>query len=199
MTDLFGQSIRSQAIPAPRPVVVVEEPARIVVPAAVLEAASMDHSYVPLSGRLPRVAPPTPAKAQPKKSDTDVLVVSSMPDKPKKRRRPKADEDTAAEPVASTSTEDPSPPKRTKTIMPKKVKTPKAVQEVLAPHDYAQSPSILDAEPEGKKVFAGGKAQKKKDKAAKMEAFTADTGDFRKTPRVNNAPKRGNMSKSFES
>ena len=126
-----------------------------------------------------------------------------MPDKPKKRRRAKVDEESA-EPVASTSavsrttTEDPSPPKRSKST-PKKIKTPKVVQEALAPHDYSASPSILDAEPEAKKVFAGGKAQKKKDKAAKMEAFTADTADFRRAPRVNNAPKRGNVSKSFES
>lgn len=166
------------------------------------EAASMDHSYVPLSGRATKpdaATSSTQASSSKlvKKSDSDVLHLSEMPDKPKKRRRARVEVAEQAEETVEVeqTPEDPSPPKRQK--VKKAPKVPKVKQDVLEPHDYSSQRSILDAEPEGRKVFAGGKAQKKKDKATKMESFAVDTTDFRKTPRVNNAPKRGNVSMSF--
>lgn len=143
----------------------------------------MDHSYVPLSGRMPKPADTlttSSAPAPPPKA-SDVIVVSSLADKPKKRK--------------STDQGAQEAPKKRKGKGKEKVV--KEVQPVLEPFDYDAQKSILDSHPEAKKTFAGGKKEKKKEGASRTKGFEVDTSDFRKTPRVNNQSKRGNVSQSF--
>lgn len=60
--------------------------------------------------------------------------------------------------------------------------------------------SLLDAPPSGTVNQGAGisKERKRKDKKEKLvKGFEIDVAEFRKTPRVNNAPKRGNLAMSF--
>lgn len=162
------------------------------------EPASMDHSYVPLSGRIGREAPLYSSTSSstlppvPSRKDSDVLIVSALADKPKKRRRPKVE--VEVDDVAS----DASTPKKQK----KKDKAVPVPLERLEPHDYSTSRSILDMDPEAARTIdatAGGRKKKPKDSGEprKQKGFEVDTSDFRRQPRVNNQSKKGNVSQSF--
>ena len=150
------------------------------------DALTGDHSYVPLSGRIPKPEKPsllsTTASATPivpAPSDSDVLIVSSLADKPKKRRRP----------VPSTSTDSPQKKK-------KNGSAPAEKAAPLAPHDYSTMKSVLDAEPRAA-PGPGGKKKGKKETGRAAKGFAIDTSDFRREPRVNTAPKKGNVAQSF--
>lgn len=167
------------------------------------DALTGDHSYVPLSARIPKQSTSTLNAASttpivPAPSDSDVLVVSSLKDKPKKRRRPTAPAVVEATTSATTATEPQSSPEK-KVV--KKIKKTKVIstEEPLAPHDYSTMKSILDAEPGLPSGGRGPKSKKDKKKEAGRAAkgFTVDTSDFRREPRVNNQPKKGNETKSF--
>lgn len=163
-----------------------------------------DHTYVPLSARVPKqvtatldAASATPIAPAP--SDKDVLVVSALADKPKKRRRPVAsaaagDDDSTKAPPGSAA----SPSKKKKCGKAKQGNDERPAP--LAPHDYSTSKSLLDAEPQaGLGVDdAGGKKKKRKDQVGRAaKGFKIDTSEFRREPRVNNAPKKGAISQSF--
>lgn len=169
----------------------------------------MDHSYVPLSGRMPKPLDSTTSSSSApsiKQSKSDIIVVSSLTDKPKKRRRnnPTTVEDTIILPGQSDFVEpEPleSPTKERTSKKPKKAPKSTEPMERLEPFDYSNVRSVLDSEPQGSRTFAGGKKDKKKEAASggNKKGFEVDLTGFRKTaPRVNNAPKRGNVSKSFE-
>lgn len=175
--------MNSHSVPEAGPVVRVAKalPVLIENPAS----ASMDHSFVAFSDRLPTESTNTTSSssaALPTPKPTDVLVVSSFTDKPKKRSR-KLEESGGEE----------TPQKKKKE---KKVKVVKERIEPLAPFDYEGQKSILDAEPERKKE-EGGKKEKKKKDTKKGGKFAIDTSDFRREPRVNNAPKSGAVTASF--
>ena len=190
-------------------------------------ALTADHTYVPLSGRIPKeMAPSTLASSAshvaPKPKDSDVIVVSSLKDKPKKRRRqgseaepspaglaspggerkPKAKkvkaDSNAAEATASTAASA-SKPKKEK----KAKRDPNAAP--IVPHDYSTSTSILDADPAASSAAIADKKERKRqakiDQLAgvggKKKGFEIDLSDFRRAPRVANAPKKANVSRSF--
>lgn len=170
-------------------------------------ALTGDHSYVPLSARVPKPQQPsllsstasaTPIAPAP--SDSDVLIVSSLADKPKKRRRPVPTPNASTEDVTG-GVVDPA------LASPQKKKGKKGKSAAvaggekaapLAPHDYSTMKSVLDAEP---RVSGLGKKEKKSKKEKEMgraaKGFQIDTSDFRREPRVNNAPKKGNVAQSF--
>ena len=205
---VVSQSLTAQAIPAPVPTAVKEEePVAVALePLAGDAALTGDHSYVPLSGRIPKpststltAASKTPAAPAP--SDKDILVVSAMADKPKKRRRLKAEDEAAAAAAAAGGEDEDdssSPAKKVKEDKAGKKggkdKKKKGAMERLAPHDYSTSPSILDGEGSGL-TKAERKGRKETGRAAK--GFELDTSGFRREPRVNNAPKKANVSHSF--
>lgn len=163
----------------------------------------MDHSYIPFSDRLPipstsnivsSTSAPVPS---PIPKPSDVIIVSSLADKPKKRRRAKegsaAIEGAEVAPTSDAVVKERTPKKS------KKGKGPAVPLERLEPFDYSTVKSVLDAEPEVKKSFAGGKKDKKKDASTtRVKGFEVDTSAFRKQPRVNNMSKKGNVSASFE-
>ena len=210
LTCLLAQSLTAHAIPVPVALVVVAEeeaPAGDVPEPLVGDAAlTGDHSYVPLSGRIPkpststlRAASKTPATPAP--SDKDVLIVSAMADKPKKRRRPKAEDEAAAAAAGEGDDADDSssPAKKAKEADKKGAdgkggKKKKGALERLAPHDYSTSPSILDGEGAG---LTKAERKGRKDTGRAAKGFELDTSDFRREPRVNNAPKKANVSHSF--
>lgn len=181
-------------------------------------ALSADHTYVPLSGRIPKQpAPSTLASSTshvaPKPKDSDVIVVSSLKDKPKKRRRQGSEADASA--AAATGLLSPSEkkPKAKKvkadsgeaTAPAKKEKKAKrsADSAPIVPHDYSTSTSILDANPDATPAAIADKKERKKqekiDRQAngKKKGFEIDLSDFRRAPRVANAPKKANVSRSF--
>ncbi|SCV67433.1 BQ2448_5044 [Microbotryum intermedium] len=207
---LYLQSLQGAKVPKSQAITSSDEPiepkeaAQDAVDAHV-EALTGDHFFIPFGERATKEAPipstSTSAKpaAVPKRSDKDVIVVSSLADKPKKKKRAlpspsnEADSTQSAAPSASTSASakpiKPSPTKKTK-------------REVLdvEPHDYSTSKSILDADPSSVAALTQGKKGKKKQKETTGRAakgFVVDTSEFRKEPRVNNAPKKGNFSRSF--
>lgn len=166
-------------------------------------ALTGDHSYVPLSGRIPK--PETPSllstkasstPAAPASTDSDVLIVSSLADKPKKRRRP-----TVA--TATSTEETPVDPALASPQKKKKNKGKAVAGEVkekaapLAPHDYSSMKSVLDAEPRAAPGVKEKKKKKDKEVGRAAKGFAIDTSDFRREPRVNNAPKKGNVAQSF--
>lgn len=164
----------------------------------------MDHSYIPFSDRLPvlstsnivsSASAPLPS---PIPKPSDVIIVSSLADKPKKRRRAK-EGSAVIEGAEVASTSDAIVKERTPKKS-KKGKGPAVPLEGLEPFDYSTVKSVLDAEPEVKKSFAGGKKDKKKEGASltRVKGFEVDTSAFRKQPRVNNMSKKGNVSASFE-
>ncbi|BGP39731.1 exosome nuclease subunit [Rhodotorula kratochvilovae] len=172
-------------------------------------ALSADHAYVPLPGRLPKPASASalaeaapPAYTAPKKKDSDVIVVSALADKPKKRRARPAEggaADAGGEPRSPPAVQPPAAKKAKKALRPE--------AGSVAPHDYAGEASILDAEPVGKT----GAARRAQDKAARKKEARAerlaqpkkdkgiDTSEFGRAPRVNNAPKKGNANRTFAS
>ncbi|KAM0754789.1 hypothetical protein T439DRAFT_309597 [Meredithblackwellia eburnea MCA 4105] len=183
------------------------------------ETMDMDHSFVPLTDRLPKpstslvasssLAKPSPAMPH----DSDVLIVSSLADKPKKRRRAKVEDSAGdADGIAVSSPvvggdereggEIHSPEKKKKK-QDKKAK--REEMERLAPHDYSKSRSILDAVPvterdQERDTTGGNKKQKKnKDKVepGKKKGFEVDTSAFGRAPRARTEDKRGNVSRSF--
>lgn len=93
----------------------------------------------------------------------------------------------------------------------KKKKTPSSSSsssttpvEPVVPHDYSGSTSILDAGPSiltGLERREAEKKQKKKDKIASGgstgKGFKVDTSEFKRPMRVDNAPKKANISRSF--
>lgn len=204
-----SQSLEGQSIPAPAAAaaeeVEMEDESTIDPPTDTHDASSAltgDHFYVPLSGRIPKPEKPsllsTTASATPivpAQSDSDVLIVSAMADKPKKRRRPVATPSASTEEVVT----DPSlaSPQKKKKYKGKSASTSEKAAP-LAPHDYSTMKSVLDAEPRAA-PGAGGKKKGKKEKEAGRAAkgFAIDTSDFRREPRVNTAPKKGNVAQSF--
>lgn len=187
-------------------------------------AESMDHSFVAFSDRTTKSLAPTTTTSSsnpvvPPKSKSDVLVVSSLADKPKsqkKRNRTKVDAavETAGGSQGANDEILPTPPKKAKKTKP---------AEVLEPFDYSANKSILDAEPGAGGKLGGGAGGGKKTRKEKEEGkkgpkgFTVDQSDFRRAPRlvffsgldsggmetdvllrrVNNAPKKGALSSSF--
>jgi exosome complex exonuclease RRP6 len=169
-------------------------------------ALTGDHTYVPLSARVPKQAQATLDAASttpiaPAPSDKDVIVVSTMADKPKKRRRNVAA--TTAATGAATGLDSSSSavsPAKKKKVDKDKIKKANVKSEPVDPHDYSTSKSILDAEPQSGlgDDAAGGKKKKRKDQVGRAaKGFTIDTSAFRREPRVNNAPKKGAISKTF--
>ncbi|BGO99413.1 hypothetical protein RTG_02115 [Rhodotorula toruloides ATCC 204091] len=229
----LGQSLQPKLVPTMQPAqvdvdmvdqvddnaVVAEEPDRG--PPAALSA---DHTYVPLTGRLPKPdisATLAASKTEgltphvaPKAKDSDVIVVSSLKDKPKKRRRQErqAAVPARADDLPGLSSSVPavgnpqSPPaQQPKAKKPKKDKAQRPAPESIVPHDYSASRSILDAEPvrsTGAERREQDKRQRKKEaKAEKLsgtKGFEIDVSDFRRAPRVQNAPKKGQKSQSFQ-
>ncbi|GAA5904282.1 exosome nuclease subunit RRP6 [Sporobolomyces salmoneus] len=150
--------------------------------------------------------------------DSEVIVVSSLKDKPsrssqaaqaKKRRRTVTDSTQPSETSASASTSSaavsppPQPPQAKKQKKKKNLST--SEEPPIVPHDYSQSTSILDAGPSiltGLERREAEKKQKKKDKAAqggsgKGPKLKVDTSEFKRPMRVNNAPKSAAVSKTF--
>lgn len=191
-------------------------------------ALTADHTYVPLSGRIPKeVAPSTLASSTshvaPKLKDSDVIVVSNLKDKPKKRRRqgseaepspataaaaglispgerkPKAKKVKADSNAAEATAASASKPKKEK----KAKRNPNAAP--IVPYDYSASTSILDADPAASSAAIADKKERKRqakiDQLAgvggKKKGFEIDLSDFRRAPRVANAPKKANVSRSF--
>ncbi|BGP15799.1 hypothetical protein JCM10213_005719 [Rhodosporidiobolus nylandii] len=216
----LAASLQAHVIPsaspaAPAPEVDLDTPLEPVDAAAQPEALapSADHTYVPLSGRIPKEEKPSllpadsraPKLEQPKAKDSDVIVVSNMKDKGKKRKRVVQPAAPAAEDAVESPASPPPAP------APKKAKTKKLSRAELAasvvPHDYSTSGSILDAGP----VKAAGNERRQADKAArkkeekedrkKKESGRADnaidTTAFGRAPRVNNAPKSAARAQSF--
>lgn len=203
-------------------------------------ALSGDHTYVPLSGRIPHVHAASASStvgstshAAPKPKDSDVIVVSSLKDKPKKRRRqgseaaePSSAVGAAAAGLVSPGEKKPKAKKvkaapteldaSTSAVTPKKEKKQKQKQPQskrgdpdaapIVPFDYSTSTSILDADPAASAAALAEKKERKRqaklDKAAgstggKKKGFEIDLSDFRRAPRVANAPKKANVSRSF--
>ena len=195
-------------------------------------ALSADHAYVPLSGRIPKqpsaasstlAGAPAPKHAAPKPKDSDVIVVSALTDKPKKRRaRP------ASEVVPETAGEGDEPlSPRARPPAAKKAKkaassstggaasssssSSRPAAGTITPHDYTSQRSVLDAEPVGKtgaeRRAQEKSARKKEARAEKLRegidkgkgAKGIDTSEFGRAPRVNNAPKKGNATAHFAS
>ncbi|GAA5830737.1 hypothetical protein JCM11251_001059 [Rhodosporidiobolus azoricus] len=165
------------------------------------QTASTDHTYVPLSGRVPKEEKPSsldpssraPAYSKPEKRDrNEVIVVSAMKDKGsggagKKRKRVAAAAAGAASTSGSTSTDSlalttagtaateaeiASPP-------PQPVKKPKlkktdraALAASLTPHDYSSTPSILDST----SVGATGRQRREMEKREKKTAQREEKG-----------------------
>ncbi|GAA5957994.1 hypothetical protein JCM21900_004740 [Sporobolomyces salmonicolor] len=178
-----------------------------------------EHTYVPLLARLPQPettsllasSARSESHVAPKPKDSDVIVVSSLKDKPKKRRRQQSEASTSAaagDASASTASSAPSgvtspqPPQAKKKKRSRTQPTPGDAP--ITPHDYSATPSILDAEPAraaGRERRELDKKQRKKD--AKQQAlagakgFKIDTSEFRRGPRVDNQPKKANVSRSF--
>jgi exosome complex exonuclease RRP6 len=182
--------LNAHSVPEPVPVIRIVKalPVLISNPAS----ASMDHSFVAFSDRLPTESTNTTSSIPsplPTPKSTDVLVVSSFTDKPKKRSRKREE---------SGGEETPKKKKEKKEKKEKKVKEMKSPLERLAPFDYDGQKSILDAEPEKKQELGGGKKDKKKKEGSKKGGkFSIDTSEFRREPRVNNAPKSGAVTASF--
>ncbi|GAA5908673.1 hypothetical protein JCM5296_006007 [Sporobolomyces johnsonii] len=220
----LAQSLQPHRIPTAEPAAPSPSPPTEVEEDATPAPLPTDHTYVPLVARLPKPestsllassARPEPHVA-PKPKDSDVIVVSSLKDKPKKRRRQQSEVSTsAAAGDASTSTSasatassapsgvtSPQPPQAKK----KKKSRTQATDDApaITPHDYSATPSILDAEPAraaGRERRELDKKQRKKE--AKQQAlggakgFQIDTSEFRRGPRVDNQPKKANVSRSF--
>ncbi|KAL8286391.1 hypothetical protein RQP46_004408 [Phenoliferia psychrophenolica] len=200
----LANSLRAHAIPTPAPpaAAAATELSADLIPVDDTPA-SMDHSYVPLSGRIGREAPlfsstsssSTALPPVPSRKDSDVLIVSALADKPKKRRRPKVEVEVDPDAASDAST----PQKKQK----KKDKAAPAVPaERLEPHDYSATRSILDLDPEAARTIdatAGGRKKKPKGdgEPRKTKGFEVDTSEFRRQPRVNNQSKKGNVSQSF--
>ncbi|GAA5982175.1 hypothetical protein JCM10908_004768 [Rhodotorula pacifica] len=235
----LGQSLQPKPIPTQTPAPPPVRPdTDIVLPAAPSElepppaALNADHTYVPLSGRIPKQAAPSMLSSStshvaPKPKDSDVIVVSSLMDKPAKKRRrqaseaepltaaasaaglvspgekkPKAKKVKAATDAASTSSSA-APTPNNKADKKKPKRGPDAPP--IVPFDYSNSTSILDADPAASSSAIADKKERKKqekiDKLAgvggKKKGFEIDLSDFRRAPRVANAPKKANVSRSF--
>ncbi|GAA5821490.1 hypothetical protein JCM3770_000597 [Rhodotorula araucariae] len=177
-------------------------------------ALSADHAYVPLSARLPKpasvstLAATPPTHAAPKKKDSDVIVVSALADKPKKRRARPADAPASAGAGDDEPRSPPAQPPAAKKAKKAASASGRPPAGSVVPHDYAGEASILDAEPVGKT----GAARRAQDKAARKKEARAeklaqgakkgagiDTSEFGRAPRVNNAPKKGNATRNFAS
>ncbi|GJN89022.1 hypothetical protein Rhopal_001996-T1 [Rhodotorula paludigena] len=196
--------------------------------AAVPTALSADHTYVPLSARVPKPESSSTLSTStkhvaPTPKDSDVIVVSSLKDKPKKRRRQQSEATPAqatgddvddALPGLSSAASGSATPKSPPAQPPKAKKQKKASAGArerpapgsVAPHDYSAQRSILDAEPVGRvgaeRREQDKKARKKEARAEKLaqgakKGFQLDTSEFGRAPRVNNAPKKANVSKTF--
>ncbi|GAA5963691.1 hypothetical protein JCM3765_003546 [Sporobolomyces pararoseus] len=150
-----------------------------------------------------------------KPKDSEVIVVSSLKDKPsrtsqaqaKKRRRAgtEAETTTLSTPEASTSSAVSPPPQPPQAKKQKKKKSQSGEPaQPIVPHDYTGSTSILDAGPSiltGLERREAEKKQKKKDKIASGgsgKGFKVDTSDFKRPMRVDNAPKKANVSRTFK-
>lgn len=183
------QCLTGQTIPAPPVVEAVVQPVTEVAPTNPMQVD--DDSFVAFTSAVPAEATPAAPEKRAVPSDKDVLVVSSLKDKPKKRSRPAAP--TAGGSSGSAAVE---PKKRHK----KQADAAAAAitKEVLAPHDYSTNKSVLDAEPVRDKTSLS-KKKKAKEVGRAAKGFVVDTSDFRREPRVNTAPKKGNVTKSFGS
>ncbi|GAA6027640.1 hypothetical protein JCM8097_007960 [Rhodosporidiobolus ruineniae] len=221
----LAASLQAHVIPS------VASPAEVEVAAAEVEeelpqpeALSADHTYVPLSGRIPKPertstlaatgGAAAPEYAPPKKKDSDVIVVSSVKDAQKKRKRAAAavekEDKEGEEQAGEEGDEGATPPKKPKTKSKSKKPTRAELAASIIPHDYSASPSILDApsSASGSKPLIAGAARRAEDKKARKAEARAeavkksaskglDTSAFGRAPRVNNAPKKGAVSKIF--
>lgn len=216
-----AQSIKARVIPAS--IVPIASTSQLPVVVPVIETTtvmSRDHSYVPLSGRIPAPTSSTTfstASKTPivkKHTDSEVVIVSAMPDKPKKQKRRRAQAEVAADgnEVVEGSTIPSGEGEKKEKRKSKKLKPtppnsssasaePSTSASTLPFHDYATAVSILDAPSttELNPIAGISKERKRKDKKAKLEkGFEVDVSEFRRTPRVNNMPKRGNLAQSFD-
>ncbi|GAA5877680.1 hypothetical protein JCM3774_006640 [Rhodotorula dairenensis] len=194
-------------------------------------ALTGDHTYVPLSGRIPkeRAAPLTAlgvtstSHVAPRPKDSDVIVVSSLKDKPKKRRRQGSEAEAPVLSPGGAAGEKKPKAKKVKATLdgaaaaaststtPKKEKKQSKAKDAapIVPYDYSTSTSILDADPATSAAALADKKERmrqaKADKLAgagadgkkKKKGFEIDLSDFRRAPRVANAPKKANVSRSF--
>ncbi|GAA5956285.1 hypothetical protein JCM8115_001677 [Rhodotorula mucilaginosa] len=229
----LGQSLQPKPIPTenakssttPKTDVVLPDAATTETQPDPPSALTADHTYVPLSGRIPKeMAPSTLASstshAAPKPKDSDVIVVSNLKDKPKKRRRQGSEAEPSPAGLVSPGGERKPKAKKVKAdsnaaeattaapaSKPKKEKKAKRDRDAapIVPHDYSTSTSILDADPAASSAAIADKKERKRqakiDQLAgvggKKKGFEIDLSDFRRAPRVANAPKKANVSRSF--
>ncbi|KAG0667231.1 exosome nuclease subunit [Rhodotorula mucilaginosa] len=229
----LGQSLQPKPIPTenakssttPKTDVVLPDAATTETQPDPPSALTADHTYVPLSGRIPKeMAPSTLASSTshvaPKPKDSDVIVVSNLKDKPKKRRRQGSEAEPSPAGLVSPGGERKPKAKKVKAdsnaaeattaapaSKPKKEKKAKRDRDAapIVPHDYSTSTSILDADPAASSAAIADKKERKRqakiDQLAgvggKKKGFEIDLSDFRRAPRVANAPKKANVSRSF--
>ncbi|SCZ93871.1 BZ3500_MvSof-1268-A1-R1_Chr6-3g08938 [Microbotryum saponariae] len=201
---LCSQSLQGAKVPEPQAPTPVDTSVDTNDSETHASALTGDHSFIPFGERTTKDAPtPSTSKPEPapKRSDKDVIVVSSLADKPKKKKRalpsPSNEGDLTPSTAPSTSTMTSSSGRPNK---PSPSKKPKRSMLEVEPHDYSTSKSILDADPASVASLTQGKKGKKKAKETVGRAakgFVVDTSEFRKEPRVNKAPKKGNVSRSF--
>ncbi|SGZ28516.1 BQ5605_C027g10361 [Microbotryum silenes-dioicae] len=201
---LYSQSLQGAKVPEPQAPPPVDTSVDTNDPETHASALTGDHSFIPFGERTTKDVPtPSTSKPEPapKRSDKDVIVVSSLADKPKKKKRalpsPSNEIDLipSTAPSASTVTSSSAKPNK-----PSPSKKPKRSMLEVEPHDYSTSQSILDADPASVASLTQGKKGKKKAKETigrAAKGFVVDTSEFRKEPRVNKAPKKGNVSRSF--
>ncbi|GAA5940043.1 exosome nuclease subunit RRP6 [Sporobolomyces koalae] len=224
----LAQSLQPHRLPtaaATTPAANESEPAR----AAAVDPSTLpialevpDSSFVPFDSKSNTNAKAigSTSHSVPVPKDSDVIVVSSLKDKPsrnaqnqaKKRRRAGTDlepsstrlDESVVTPSEIATSPPPQPPQAKKQ---KKKKSKDAAREPAAPvvpHDYTGSTSLLDAGPaavlSGLERREAEKKQKKKDKVAaggSGKGFKVDTSEHKRPMRVNNAPKSANVSKTF--
>lgn len=211
---LNGQSLRSRSIPTP--IVPVASTSQLLPPtltpssAPAPEGLSADHSYVPLSGRIPTSSTSqlTSVSSTPiskKKNDAEVIVVSALEDRPKKIKRKRTPGLTVVDDEGGLEARGESSPQKKESTKKRSKLTPPASASPLEPHDYSLTPSFLDIRApitaDQVAVAAISKERKRKDKKDKLAKGFAtvegDKGGFGRAPRVNNAPKKGNLAMSF--
>ncbi|KAI5478663.1 exosome complex exonuclease RRP6 [Pseudohyphozyma bogoriensis] len=164
---------------------------------------SHDHAYVPLTGRIPKpstssniISSAGPAAPTPK--DTDVLVVSELKDKPKKRRRAKTETEGAVEAEGGAVTEGGDKKLKKKKKEKGGVGATEKVKEEVVPYDYSTHKSILDADPNAAVVAQKPKKEKKKKgEVGGKGGFEIDNSEFGKQPRAKTSSNKGNFSQSF--
>ncbi|GAA5825957.1 hypothetical protein JCM10212_004928, partial [Sporobolomyces blumeae] len=144
-----------------------------------------------------------------------VTTPSSSSSSSKGKRVDVEDEGEEMEPRSTTRetvgspTSQPPVPKKLKRNKKNPASSSASSSTPIVPHDYSSTRSILDEGPatlSGLERRQAEKDQKRKDKGTaaaapgggkKSKGFKVDTSDFKMPMRVDNAPKRANVSKSF--